>query len=70
MTTQKSLLDITMDLLVNRPAWLKTIEISRETGLHPSWLGLLQRGGIPDPGIRKIERLHAYLVNKIANHGK
>lgn len=49
---------------------LKMLEVSRiprriiaeETGLGLDWLNKLAQGGIGDPGIRRITRLHDYLM--------
>jgi transcriptional regulator with XRE-family HTH domain len=41
---------------------LSTAELARETGLKERWLYRLLRGDFQDPGVRKIEHLHKYLV--------
>lgn len=38
--------------------------ICQETGLKPRWLAYLLEGRYEDPGVNKIERLHAYLLSK------
>lgn len=37
-------------------------QISNETGLTYDWLLLVARGQIEDPGIKKMEQLHSYLI--------
>lgn len=41
-------------------------QICRDTGLKLRWLNYLMDGKYADPGVNKIERLHAYLQNKIS----
>lgn len=43
---------------------LPYLQICRETGLKPRWLSYLMAGKYDDPGVNKIERLHAYLLRK------
>lgn len=38
--------------------------IAEKTGLGFGWLNALVLGEIADPGVRKIERLHAYLTEQ------
>ena len=65
--SETPLLDETLHLLqVQRPAWLKLSLIANETGLPFAWLSVLYRGKAPDPGIRRIEILNAYLKRKLA----
>lgn len=40
---------------------LSVIEISRATGLQPRWLYKLIGREFSDPGVRKVQRLNAYL---------
>jgi hypothetical protein len=59
------LLKETLDLLINRPAWLKLSIIESETGLKSDWLSLLQLNKIPNPGVVGIEKLNDYLKAKL-----
>lgn len=36
-------------------------EIARDAGVKESWLKMLRRGKIPNPGIRQFQRVAAYL---------
>lgn len=57
-----TLLEETITLLgKDKGNWPTTAE---ETGLGREWISKLARGLIDDPGINKVEKLHAYLVNK------
>ena len=65
--SETPLLDETLHLLqIDRPAWLSLACIAREADLPPAWLSMVWLGKIPDPGIKKIERLNAYLKGKLA----
>lgn len=56
----ENLLDTTLSLF--RASKASVPEISRATGLKVRWLQRLRAGDFDDPGVRKIERLHAFLV--------
>ena len=57
-----ALLDDTIELVrKDRGNWPKT---AAETGLGREWISKLSQGVITDPGVLKIERLHAYLSQK------
>lgn len=48
-------------LKIDRGNWRKTAE---ETGLGREWIAKLAHGAIGDPGVVKIQKLHAYLSDK------
>lgn len=57
-----SILTETIELLdIDKGNWPQT---AAETGLGREWISKLARGLIPDPGVTKIETLHAYLKSK------
>jgi hypothetical protein len=57
-----TLLQETIELLrKDRGNWPTT---AADTGLGREWLSKLAQGAIDDPGVVKIEKLNAYLVNK------
>lgn len=57
-----SLLTQTIELLErDKGNWPQT---AADTELGREWLSKLARGLIPDPGVTKIEKLHAYLSAK------
>lgn len=57
-----TLLQRTIDLLErDKGNWPQT---AAETGLGREWLSKLSQGAIDDPGVNKIEKLHAYLSAK------
>lgn len=55
------MLDRTLQLVRERPRTLTYEQIANDTGLKVSWLEALASGRIPDPGVRKVETLYAYL---------
>lgn len=59
---ENSLLSRTMRLLRDRPQSLPLTQVARDSGVGYEWLKKLYYGHIPDPGVNKIERLHAYLT--------
>ena len=59
---QPSLLDTTLQLLKSRPRSVTYDQIAAGTGLGKPWLEALAAGRIPDPGVRKIETLYAFLT--------
>lgn len=44
-------------------------DLARATGLKQRWLHRLLAGDFQDPGVRKIERLHKYLVGSDRDTG-
>lgn len=38
-----------------------SVEIARDAGVKESWLKMLRRGEIPNPGIRQFQRVVEYL---------
>ena len=57
-----SLLEDTINLLqLDKGCWPTT---AAATGLGREWIAKLASGAISDPGVRKIEKLHAYLAEK------
>lgn len=57
-----TLLQQTIELLIrDKGSWPQT---AADTGLGREWLSKLSQGAIDDPGVNKIERLHAYLSAK------
>lgn len=59
MMEGQTLLEQTIELLRLRQSTFR--EIAAATGLDYDWLSKLSQGAIGDPGVRKIEKLHAYL---------
>ncbi len=55
------MLDKTLKLVRERPRTLTYDQIASDTGLKVSWLEAFAGGRIPDPGVRKVETLFAYL---------
>jgi hypothetical protein len=55
-----TLLDSTLDMLREHKRYR---QIAEDTGLGYEWLTKLAQGRIPDPGVKRIETLHAYLAN-------
>ena len=60
-TDSTSLLDKTLQLVRNRPRTMTYDHIASETGLKKAWLEAFAAGRIPDPGVRKVETLFAFL---------
>lgn len=56
--SDKTLLDSTLDMLREHKRYR---QIAEDTGLGYEWLTKLAQGRIPDPGVKRIEALHAYL---------
>jgi hypothetical protein len=61
------LLARTIVLLQNRPVLLTFSKIEQETDIPESWLLKLSRGKVCNPGVKRIEQLHAYLMQKNAD---
>lgn len=53
------LLERTKSLLVSTNEPLRDIAIATDLGYE--WLKKLKKGSIPDPSVRRIQRLHDYL---------
>lgn len=58
------LLDDTITLLKQRPAYLELKQIASDLNIPISWLSQFNRGLIDDPGVKRIQALHDYLANK------
>lgn len=55
----------TLRLLKGRPASLSVRQISEDTGLNYDWLKTLLRADFNgDPGVKKMQTLHDYLVSQ------
>ena len=39
-------------------------QIARASGVGYEWLKKFSAGGIPDPGVRRVQRLHDYLLRQ------
>lgn len=50
-------------MLLYKQTNLSVISIARGSGLGLRWLFDLKRGRFDDPGVKKIQRLHDYLIN-------
>jgi hypothetical protein len=61
---QPPLLQKTLELLQNCD--LTLAEIATKSNLGVEWLKKLKGGSIPDPSVRRIQRLHDYLVQRHA----
>ena len=57
-----SLYDETIGLLKGCPREVSLAHIARETGLGEAWLSDILRDPDRDPGVKKIQKLHDYLV--------
>lgn len=60
-----SLRDRTVEMLRNRPSSLTYEQIEKDTSIPVTWLKVLARGVIEEPGVNKIETLNVYLTNVI-----
>lgn len=59
------MLDETLSLLRTRPPSLTYRRIAHDTGLPIHWLHLLGKAnGVSDPGVRRVDTLHRYLLQK------
>ena len=56
---ESALMQRTRELL--RTTDKKQFEIYDATGIQPNWLTRFSTGGIPDPGVNRIEVLYNYL---------
>jgi len=64
---RSEMLDETLALLRDRPSDLSYRRIAEETGLGIWWLQMLARtNGTNDPGVKRVETLHRYLVGQKA----
>lgn len=63
-----SLLDLTLALLRESP--LPRDDIARGAAVGPEWLKKLLGGHIPDPSVRRIQRLHDYLTSPAAQRAQ
>lgn len=61
---QPPLLQKTLELLRNCD--LPLTEIATKSNLGLEWLKKLKAGSIPDPSVRRIQRLHDFLVRYLA----
>jgi hypothetical protein len=61
---QAPLLQRTLDLLQN--CELSLAEIATKSNLGVEWLKKLKGGSIPDPSVRRIQRLHDFLLQHAA----
>ena len=59
MSGMSDLYDETMTLLQQAPKTRR--EIAKGAGVGLEWLTKFAQGRIPDPGIRRVEKLRAYL---------
>lgn len=59
-----TLLDTTILLLRQRPASLELKKIAGDLEIPISWLSQFNRGLIDDPGVKRIQALHDYLIEK------
>jgi hypothetical protein len=55
-------LEITRDLLKNRPKWMSHAKIYEETGLTEAWLTSFASKRVNDPGASKVQKLYDYLI--------
>lgn len=63
MITTK-LRDRTLELLKNRPAWLKYPQIAEETGIPLGWIKVFAQEQSEGPDVNRVETLYEYLANK------
>ena len=62
MATKIDPIEKTLRLL--KDSQLQKERIAVETGTTCSWLYLFQRGGMADPGYKKVKRLYEYLSGR------
>ncbi len=61
---EKTLFEITLKLLINRPRTITLPEIAAAIDVSQSWLNGIISGRIGDPGVNAVERLYSYLTGK------
>ncbi|MBE0454858.1 MAG: hypothetical protein IBX58_14400 [Roseovarius sp.] len=61
-----SLLDKTIDLMRSTDIPVKTV--CKDVDLSTEWYHKVLAGKIRDPGVRRIERLHSYLISRQDDH--
>lgn len=57
------LLERTLHLVNSAPRSLSFAEMARQIEVSPGWVLAFAKEKIPDPGIRKVQRLHDFLIN-------
>jgi hypothetical protein len=57
-----SFCDRTLQLVRNRPRTVTYDTLAEATGLKASWIEAFACNRIPDPGVRKVEKLYAFFV--------
>jgi hypothetical protein len=60
--TQVFLIDVTRELLRNRPRNLLYDDIAKDTGLHPGWINSFAKRAPADAHSRKVQILYEYLA--------
>lgn len=63
MDDQAELLPATKRLLEQRAKRLSLRKISAGSGVNLHWLGKFVQGKFDDPGVKKIQKLHDYLIS-------
>jgi hypothetical protein len=56
-------IEITRELLKNRPTWMSHTKICKETGLTQAWLTSFASKRVNDPGASKVQKLYDYLIS-------
>lgn len=60
----QSLLERTLHLVRNRPPSLTLEQLANEAGVNHNWLKAFILERYPNPRIREVEKLHAFLSSK------
>lgn len=63
-TPKPSLRDEAIEMYVNRPAYIKVVEVAEAIDKTPEWLRRFGKGDIKDPGVTTVESLIAYILKR------
>lgn len=63
-TPTPSLRDLAIEIYVNRPAYIKVVEVAEAIDKTPEWLRRFGKGEIKDPGVTTVEALIAYIKKR------
>lgn len=70
MDDNTDLLTETLELFAKRPANVSLRAISEASGVNFHWLGKFAQGKFDDPGVKKIQKLHDYLISVAGDWGQ
>jgi transcriptional regulator with XRE-family HTH domain len=60
----EKLYEATRSLLAAQPRTISLASIAEGAGVKRSWLSAFSRDEIPDPGVKKVQRLYDYLSQR------